>query len=106
MNDPLGENTSRLAGLLGGRDGWRCEAFDNEDHWLFGVDGAGRLVITPEMEGFRMYRADQDWSWVISRIEQVAAWLDEHEQEHSGPTRLQEQWRRAAEELGARAPED
>ncbi len=35
------------------------------------------LVITPEMEGFRMYRADLDDSRVIPRIEQVEAWLGE-----------------------------
>lgn len=105
MNDPLSENTRRLAELLDGRTDWRFEAFDDEDHWLFGVDGAGRLVITPEMEGFRMYRADQDSSWVIPRIEQVKAWLEEHEHEHAGPTRLQEEWKRAFEEMENRGPE-
>lgn len=58
------------------------------------------------MEGFRIYRADQDNSWVIPRIEQVQAWLEENEHEHAGMTPLQEQWKRAAEELrNPREPE-
>lgn len=88
-------NTRKLAALLDGRKDWRFEAFDGKGHWLFGGDGTGRLVVTPEMEGFRVYRADRDHSWVIPRIEQVEAWLGELE--HAGLTPLQEQWKRAVE---------
>jgi hypothetical protein len=35
------------------------------------------------------YRADQDVSWVIPRVEALAAWLGEHEHDHAGPTALQ-----------------
>ena len=106
MNDPLNDTTRKIAALLDGRDDWRFEAFDGEDHWLFGVDGAARLVITPEMEGFRMYRADQDVSWVIPRIEQVEAWLEENEHEHAGMSPLQEQWKHAVEEMQNRDSEE
>lgn len=106
MNDPLDDNTRKLAALLEGRGDWRFEVFDGEGHWLFGVDGAARLVITPEMEGFRMYRADRDDSWVIPRIEQVRAWLDDHEHEHAGLTELQKQYKRALDEMENRTPEE
>ena len=49
------------------------------------VDGAARLVIVPEKDGFLMYCADRDKSWVISRIESVEEWLDANEAEHAGP---------------------
>jgi hypothetical protein len=99
VNDPLDDNTRRLTALLNGRENWRFERFDDEDHWLFGVDGEARLVITPEMDGFLMYRPDRDNSWVISRIEQVEEWLIEHEHEHAGLSATGESWKRAAEEL-------
>ncbi len=89
------ENAQRLAALLNGRDGWRVETDDDGDHWCFGVDGAARLVITPEMDGFLMYRADQDTSWVIPRIGQVREWLDANKQDHAGLTPLQQQLKRA-----------
>lgn len=91
MNDNVNDNYEKLAGLLRAREGWRPETQAGERFWCFGVDGAARLVITPEMDGFLMYRADQDSSWVIPRIESVEAWLDEHEHEHAGLTPLQEQ---------------
>jgi hypothetical protein len=69
MTNSLTDNTRALAALLEGRADWRFEAFDGEDHWLFGVDGEARLVITPEKNGYRMYRADRDDSWVLPRID-------------------------------------
>jgi len=97
-NDLVDENARKLAGLLEGRKDWRVETDDEGLHWLFGVDGEARLVITPEMDGFLMYRADQDNSWVIPRIEQVQAWLVEHEHEHSGLSETGKAWKRAAGE--------
>ena len=41
-----------------------------------------------------MYRADEDRSWAIPRIESVAGWLGEHEHEHAGLTPLQEEFKR------------
>lgn len=89
--DNVSENYDKLAGLLRDREDWRPETQDGERHWCFGKAGAARLVITPEMDGFLMYRADQDASWVIPRIESVQAWLDKHEHEHAGLTPLQEE---------------
>jgi hypothetical protein len=91
VNDNVNINYEELAGLLRDRLDWRPETQDGERFWAFGVDSAARLCITPEMDGFLMYRADQDTSWVIPRIESVAEWLDEHEHEHAGLTPLQEQ---------------
>jgi hypothetical protein len=74
------------------------------EYWYFGVDGAARLTIAPEMDGFLVYVADQDPgavqrpSWVIPRIESVGEWLDEHEAEHAGPTPTQEEFKQALEE--------
>jgi hypothetical protein len=65
VSDNVNDNYEKLAGLLGSREGWRPEIQDGERHWCFGVAGAARLVITPEMDGFLMYRADRDSSWVI-----------------------------------------
>jgi hypothetical protein len=48
-----------------------------------------------------MYRADEDRSWVIPRIESVEAWLDENEHEHAGLTPLQEEYKRALEQKQA-----
>ena len=90
----MNDNPRKLAGLLEGRQDWRPETQDREQQWHFGVSGASRLIITPEPDGFRMYRADQDVSWVIPRVEAVAAWLGEHEHEHAGPTALQVELKR------------
>ena len=94
-------NREKLAGLLRGREGWHLGTQDGtqggEEYWRFGVDGAARLVITPEMDGFLMYRSDRDVSWVIPRIESVEEWLDENEGEHSGPTALQLEFKEALE---------
>ncbi len=49
-----------------------------------------------------MYRADEDRSWAIPRIESVAGWLGEHE--HAGLTPLQEEFKRALEEKERGAP--
>jgi hypothetical protein len=83
--------------LLEGRKGWRPETQDGERFWCFGVDGAARLVITPEMDGFLLYRADRDKSRVITRIESVREWLEANEAEHAGPTALQVEFREALE---------
>ena len=40
-------------------------------------------------DGFLMYRADQDKSWAIPRIESVEEWLEANEAEHGGPAALQ-----------------
>ncbi len=50
------------------------------------------------MDGFLMYRTDQDRSWIIPRIESVAGWLGEHEHEHAGLTPLQEEVKAYLEE--------
>ena len=91
------ENSRKLGELLQGREDWQAGMQDDEGYWHFGVAGAGRLVITPEMAGFLMYRADEDRSWVIPRTESVEEWLDEHEAEHTGLTSLQEEFRKALE---------
>jgi len=93
----VNDNPRKLAGLLEDRQGWRPETQDGEQQWHFGVSGASRLVITPEPDGFLMYRADQDMSWVIPRVEAVAAWLGEHEHEHAGPTALQVELKRESD---------
>jgi hypothetical protein len=98
VEENVAANLAKLSALLDGRDDWRIEDYDGEVGWHFGVAGASRLVITPEMDGFLMYRADQDRSWVITRIENVEAWLDEHEAEHAGLTPLQEEFKKALEE--------
>lgn len=97
MTDIVNENYEKLAGLLEGRRDWQSGVQDGERYWYFGVDGAARLVITPEMDRFLMYRADRDKSWVIPRIESVAEWLDQNEAEHSGPTALQLEFKEALE---------
>jgi hypothetical protein len=91
------ENSEQLAGLLQGRKDWRREVQDGEELWCFGVASAARLVITPEMDGFLVYRADEDRSWVIPRIESVGEWLDERESEHAGLTPFQEEFKKALE---------
>jgi len=91
VNDNVNTNYEKLSALLRARKDWRLEIQAGERFWAFGVDGAARLCITPEMDGFLMYRADQDTSWVIPRIESVAEWLDGHEHEHAGLTPLQEE---------------
>lgn len=91
VNDNVNTNYDKLAVLLRDRKDWRSETQDGERFWAFGQHGAARLVITPEMDGFLVYRADQDRSWVIPRIELVEQWLNEHEHEHAGLTPLQEE---------------
>jgi hypothetical protein len=93
----LDENARQLGGLLEGRQDWRLETDGEGPHWLFGVDGEARLVITPEADGFRLYRADQDDDWNIPTIEGVEEWLGEHE--HAGLSVTGEAWKGAAKEL-------
>jgi hypothetical protein len=44
-----------------------------------------------EMDGFLMYRADQDTNSVIFRIKSVVEWPDERGHEHARPHPFQEQ---------------
>jgi hypothetical protein len=97
VDDIVRDNRETLAGLLEGREDWQPGMQDGERYWYFGVHGAARLVITPEMDGFLMYRSDEDRSWVIPRIELVAEWLDANEAEHAGLTSLQEEFKKALE---------
>jgi hypothetical protein len=104
VDDIVRENSRKLAGVLQGRQGWQRGIQDGEEYWYFGVAGAARLTIVPEMDGFLMYLADQDPgadqrpSRVIPRIESVEEWLDKHEAEHAGLTPLQEEFKKALEE--------
>ena len=100
VDDIVRDNREKLARLLQGREGWRPEEQDGERFWCFGVDGAARLVVTPEMDGFLLYRADRDESWVIPRIELVE-WLDANEAEHAGLTAVQVEFREALERVRA-----
>ncbi len=104
--DPEGDNQSleryeRLARLLENRPDWRLE-LDYEDGaaWCFGLYGAARLAITVTPGGYRVYRADKDDSWIVPRLESVAAWLYEHEHEHAGLTPLQVEMKKYLEEQG------
>jgi hypothetical protein len=103
VDDIARENSKKLAGLLQGREGWQRGIQDGEEYWYFGVAGAGRLGIIPEMDGFLMCLNDQGPgdsqrpNWVIPRIESVGAWLDEHEAEHAGLTPGQEEFKKAYE---------
>ena len=103
----MSANREKLAGLLQGREGWRYGPQDGtqggQQYWCFGAEGALRLTIAPEMDGFLMVVHDQErsdgprQSWVIPRIESVGEWLDEHESEHAGLTPLQEEFKKALE---------
>ena len=88
-----------LGGLLRDREGWHLGTQDGtqggEEYWRFGVDGAARVTIVAEADGFLLCVHDgilggtRRGSWVIPRVESVGAWLDEHEAEHAGLTPLQ-----------------
>ncbi|KQC34734.1 hypothetical protein [Frankia sp. ACN1ag] len=110
--DPEGDDQSlgryeRLAQLLENRPDWRLELeFDDGAAWCFGQYGAARLVITVTPGGYRMYRADKDDSWIIPRLESVAAWLDEHEHEHAGLTPLQVELKAYLKEQGVEGYDD
>ena len=107
VDDIVSANREKLAGLLQGREGWRYGPQDGtqggQQYWCFGAEGALRLTIAPEMDGFLMVVHDQErsdgprQSWVIPRIESVGEWLDEHESEHAGLTPLQEEFKKALE---------
>lgn len=100
MTDIVNENYEKLSDLLAGRENWHPEEAgeDGTPGWCFGAQGAGRLTIVPEMDGFLIRIAEQKKTWVIPRIESVGEWLDEHEAEHSGLTPLQEEFKQALEE--------
>lgn len=112
MTDNVSGNYEALAALLGDRPGWRPIEEDGERGWAFGQAGASRLTIVPEMDGFlvcihdRVGDRDPRPSWVIPRIESVGEWLDGHEAEHAGLTPLQEEFRRALEEMQARGQDE
>jgi hypothetical protein len=95
MTDIVEENYQKLSALLRGREDWRPVEQYGERLWCFGVDGEARLVVTAEMDGFLMYRADRDESWVIPRIESVGAWLEGNEAEHAGLSPVREAWKAA-----------
>jgi hypothetical protein len=69
-------NYEDLTGKLQHRKDCRLVEQGRKRFWCFGVEDAARLVIAPEADGFLMYRADEDRSWVIPRIESVEEWLD------------------------------
>ena len=95
----LWRNSGKLAGLLRGRGGWQAGTQDGERCWYLSTGGARRLVITPKTDGFLIYRAGQDRSWVIPRTELKKQWLDEHER--AGPDAVPEEPRRDLEEREA-----
>jgi hypothetical protein len=104
VDDIVRDNRGKLAALLRGREGWHLGVQDGtqggEEYWGFGVDGASRLTILAEADGFLLAIHDgvlgdaRRDSWVIPRIESVGKWLDEHEAEHAGLTPLQEEFKR------------
>ena len=73
----------RLAKVLDLCVGWHCDELPGERAWCFGVGGAVRLVIVPEMYGFLMYRANGNVS-VARRIKSAHTWLEENERTLSG----------------------
>jgi len=74
----------RLAEVLDLRVGWHCDELPGERAWCFGVGGAVRLVIVPEMYGFLMYRVNENVS-VARSIKSVKEWLEANEQTLAGP---------------------
>ena len=64
MTDIVKENYRKLAELLAGRENWHPEEAgeDGARGWCFGVEGAGRLTIVSEMDGFLMVVHDQERS--------------------------------------------
>jgi hypothetical protein len=113
VDDIVSANREKLAGLLQVREGWRYGPQDGtqggQEYRCFGVSGALRLTILPEMDGFLICVHDKELgdspraSWIIPRIESVREWLDEHEAKHAGPTPLQEEFRKALEEKARRS---
>lgn len=107
MDDIVRGNRVKLAGLLGGREGWHLGVQDGtqggEEYWGFGVAGAARLTIVAEADGFPLAVHDgvlgdaRRGSWVIPRIESVEKWLDGHEHEHAGLAPGQEEFKKAYE---------
>lgn len=76
-------------------EGWRFEIInpetDPEAAWCFGLAGAARLVITTVEGGrFHLYSADRDEDQFLDGTG-LERWLDEHEHEHAGFTKLQEE---------------
>ena len=61
VDDIVRDNREKLAGLLQGREGWRYGPQDGtqggQEYWCFGLAGALRLTIAPEMDGFLMVGA-------------------------------------------------
>ncbi len=55
------DNREKLTALLRGREGWHLGTQDGtrggQEYWRFGVDGAARLTIAAEADGFLVVRA-------------------------------------------------
>ena len=73
-------NYDELTKALKDRKDCHLEQHDSGRFWCSAVDGAARLVIAPEWDGFLMYRVDENLSWIIPRIESVQEWLDAHKE--------------------------
>lgn len=82
--------------VLSRRPGWRLfrDEDDGEDGrpagpaWEFGLDGAVRLAVTVD-EVVIVYRAEADDEISLATAEDLLAWLDAHETEYEGFTKLQ-----------------
>lgn len=107
MNDIVKENYWKLVELLADRENWFPEEAgeDGSSAFCFGVHGAGRLTVIPEMDGFLVQIPGQEKPRVIPRIESVREWLDEHEQQYAGLTATQEEWKEALERARERRGE-
>lgn len=70
---------AELWDALHGREAWRAEFDDRGILWCFGLEGASQLVISAEPDGgFRIYMHATDTDHVV---DDVTAWLSEHEPE-------------------------
>ena len=79
-----------LGELLAARVGWRFEVDGLAGLlWAYGLRGAARLVVTLERGEFVLHDHDNDVDHVLPTVAELAEWLDAHEQEHAGLTRLQ-----------------
>lgn len=81
-----------LRGVLEGRTGWRFDLGDSgvEPLWLFGLEGAGRLVAyATGPEHIHLFDHDNDADHMFCGPAEFRSWLDEHEAEHAGYTETQ-----------------
>lgn len=80
-----------LRAVLEGRQGWRFDLGDSgtQPLWLFGLDGAGRLVAyATGPEHVHLYDNDNDEDHMF-RPEELRSWLGAHETDHAGYTDMQ-----------------